>query len=89
MKGTEKQIAWANDIINGARSRIKSGLENALAPADNREAWQIVSEKYEACIARCDDAAKIIDRRYSLNADAVEDAMKGVLLQIWNRKQAK
>lgn len=73
MKGTAKQVKWAEDIIRDSRAtialNIKRSAENGF---DNDvKVWEKVSEQYEATIAQIDDAAVVIDRRELLNSSRV------------------
>ena len=66
MKGTEKQIKWAEDIkaqaISHCRACIAANTEAGLFAAET-ELYEIMAEGIEACFARVDDAAIIIDKR--------------------------
>ena len=76
MKGTEKQIAWAEDIIKNARVTVAANIakneeeaekhEGSSAAAYYREQadkWTRLGEQIEGFFAATDDAAKIIDKR--------------------------
>lgn len=80
MKGTEKQIKWAEDIIAGARDilaqMISQNEERAAAfgaamYAARAEQWKKLSAQVEAAIAKCDDAAIIINKRSMFGVDGL------------------
>lgn len=77
MKGTEKQIKWAEDIktnaINFCTGRINVQI-NLRGNADGEEArlWRILRASIAQTIDKLDDAAKIIDKRGSFKGDQLD-----------------
>lgn len=75
MKGTEKQIKWAEDIINNPVEAMEKHIEWAreFAPAEIAPVTKAI-EAYRAMIAKgganADDAAFIIDHRSRFAAAA-------------------
>lgn len=75
MKGTEKQIAWAKDIIKAGMdyldTRIAHNKEFGLQ--GNREtAYRILRAVYGNLFDTAPDAARIIERRGQLSAAQIE-----------------
>lgn len=84
LKGTEKQIKWAEDIIREARETIKNNIENIKAlqqeysekfdeemkafRQDEVEAYELCGKQMEAMLENIDSAAKIIDMREKLSS---------------------
>ena len=82
MKGTEKQIKWAEDIIAGARRNIENNIKlqeeyaqqfptAAKMYMDMADQWRRLSAQVEAAIAKCDDAAIIINKRSLFSFDSL------------------
>ena len=80
MKGSEKQIKWAEDIIADARKIIADNIHlNQNREAEfgagiysrRAEQWEKVSAQIEAAIAKCDDAAIIINKRNMFSYDGL------------------
>jgi hypothetical protein len=78
--GSEKQIAWANDIINGAMRTIDANI--ALFTARKQEtgwsgydktirAYEQVKTDYEGFVAKLDgtEAKTVIENRYRLDSN--------------------
>lgn len=73
MKGTEKQIAWALDIMNNARENVEANIERNEqmhkeydqhpAYAANVQAYKIMRAVLAAIFAAHDDAEYIINHR--------------------------
>ena len=81
LTGSEKQIAWAMDIINGSLNTIESNITvNQSRKAETNwngygnmiKAWETVKVEYEEIISKLDgQAAKVvIDHRDSLNTSS-------------------
>lgn len=75
MKGTEKQIAWAKDIIKHGvdylDKRIAHG--NELRLAGNYEiAYRIMRAAYNNLLDIAPDAARIIERRGQFTGSQIE-----------------
>ena len=79
MKGTEKQIAWAEDIIDSARRTIDGNVElvekriaeyGDLFAAD-LSAWRIMRGFVNNFVATIDSAAQVIDKRHILASAAI------------------
>lgn len=89
LKGTEKQVAWAEDIIRVARGTIRSNIDNIKNlqaeytekygegfknfRQDELEAFEKCGESLEAMLANIDSAAKIIDMRAELSSRSILD----------------
>ena len=78
MKGTEKQIKWAEDIKTGAMNTINANIERMSK--DPASALEVRVLKILRVVAKrvfdsIDDAAKIIDRRNYLDGQAMIDMM--------------
>lgn len=70
MKGTEKQIKWATDIINGVMETIRANKVNAqnspIAPIRKEaEVWEYMLTRFEAIMQsdKMQDASWIISHR--------------------------
>lgn len=80
MKGSEKQIKWAEDIIAGARKIIADNIQiNQNREAEygvgiysrRAEQWEKLSTQIEEAVAKCDDAAIIINKRNMFSYDGL------------------
>ena len=76
LKGTEKQIAWATDLINDAMNTIEKNLENAKNGKDfyakyNVQAFSELKASLEKVIAKLETAAQVIDNRLILNPSQI------------------
>lgn len=80
MKGTEKQVKWAEDIIEGARRTIAANIKlnrereaqfGAVIYTARAEQWEKLSAQVEAAVAKCDDAAIIINKRSMFGDDGL------------------
>lgn len=87
MKGTEKQIAWAEDIIKSARgtvaANVKLNNERAEEHAkiegskayqyyrEEAEKWTRLGEQLEKIFSMTDDAVKIIEERHLFDPSAL------------------
>lgn len=77
MKGTEKQIKWAEEIIEEARGTININIDkiqkelarvgHVSTLEDNLEIWEKMQVAYEKLISGIDDAAIIIGKKDELN----------------------
>ena len=95
LKGTEKQVAWAEDIIREARETISRNIENIKNlqaeytekygeefknfRQDEVEAFEKCGESLEAMLAGIDSASKIIDMRSKLSSG-------NILHMVWEYK---
>ena len=80
LKGTEKQVAWAEDIIAEARRTVQNNLNNIKKQReelgagfeqfrqDEVEAFEKCGESLETMLAGIGSASKIIDMRSSLSS---------------------
>ena len=67
MKGTEKQIKWAEDIIADCLSALNSNIERAEnCPMDTNHAiaLKILRAAWKNVFGRVEDAAKVIGNRH-------------------------
>lgn len=76
MKGSEKQIKWATDIINGVMETIRKNKENAQNSAaapirKTAEVWAYMEDRYTEMLKadKMQDAAFVINNR---NAEAFQ-----------------
>lgn len=74
MKGSEKQVKWAEDIkaqaINNCKAIIEHNNEIGMF-ADENELYEIMIEAIEGIFAKADDAATIINKRSLFFADTI------------------
>lgn len=82
MNGTEKQVKWAEDIIETARQNIKNMADytKKFGSGTNGNGFKYeavdvaeVEKSLEAIISQTDDAAVIIEKRQMLSADTLKD----------------
>nr|DAF09711.1 MAG TPA: hypothetical protein [Caudoviricetes sp.] len=77
LKGTEKQIKWAEDIIREARETIKNNIANIDKidtigiRAIERQCYVECGESLEQMLSQIDDAATIIDMRDKLSSYSI------------------
>lgn len=76
LKGTEKQIAWATDLINDAMATIEKNLENAKNGKDfyakyNVQAFSELKASLEKVIAKLETAEQVIDNRKVLDPSLI------------------
>lgn len=88
MKGTEKQITWANDIIQESRNTIAANIARFTELGLERDVkiWNMVSEQYETAISKIDNAAFIIEHRSSLNSSSVMNAYNQINIMVSSGK---
>lgn len=72
LKGTEKQVAWAEDIIGEARRTIEGNIERIKVEQEKHgipvmqdylEAYARCGETLENMLSKIDSASKIIEMR--------------------------
>lgn len=79
MKGSEKQVRWAEDIIRNTREALKGHMDWAKKEAEahpnmanewnkSLHIWQAISAEFERTIAPIDSASVIIENRDCLSA---------------------
>ena len=81
LKGTEKQVAWAEDIIREARETISRNIEFKKQEEERNnvpgffaleiEAFEKCGESLETMLAGIDSASKIIDMRSKLSSGSI------------------
>lgn len=75
MKGTEKQITWAQDILANAirncESVIRKDEENGIF-AQRAPLYKIMKKAIEKIAATTDDASKVISNRHLFDGDTIE-----------------
>ena len=85
MKGTEKQIKWAEDIkaqaINSCKARIAAN-NNIGMFADENELYEIVIKGLETVFAKIDDAAVIITKRHMFDYRTIEGNVRQAMTLI-------
>lgn len=77
MKGTEKQIKWAEDIMRQARETISRNIEN-IDKVDTvgirsleRQCFVECGEALEKAFSQIDSAAKIIEMRDQFSSERI------------------
>lgn len=81
MKGSEKQIKWAQDIINGAFRTLdwceeqhgKKTYQITCHEYLSKEAIAALRKEYTECLEKVDDAARIIEKRDMFSTSKVID----------------
>ena len=88
MKGTEKQIAFANNIIQESRNTIAANIARFTELGLERDVkiWNMVSEQYETAISKIDNAAFVIDHRTSLGSNGVMSAYNQINIMVSSGK---
>lgn len=86
MKGTEKQISWATDIINGFEGTTQGNVVGVMQKAGQDKAKEVLGEltpaAFQAFLAKCDDyirkqdAGWIIDNKDFLGTAAAQELLK-------------
>jgi hypothetical protein len=86
MKGTEKQINWATDILNGFEGTTQGNVVGVVQRAGQDKAKEVLGEltqeAFQAFLANCDDyireqdAAWIIDNKDFLGTAAAQELLK-------------
>ena len=86
MKGTEKQISWATDILNGFEGTTQGNVVSVIQKAGQEKAKEVLGEltpaAFQAFLAKCDayirsqDAAWIIEHRDFLGTNAAMELLK-------------
>ncbi len=85
LNGSEKQVAWAQEILSNAEKTIKANMEKAaerLAEFPNNErdqytmqAYQVTLDGYEKMVAffegKPDNASTIIERRSNITGERI------------------
>lgn len=77
LKGTEKQIKWAEDIIREARATIKNNIalidrvDTIGIRAIERQCFVDCGESLEKMLSQINDAATIIDMREKLSSSSI------------------
>lgn len=97
MKGTEKQIKWAEDIIRDARETIRRNIELIKAlqekhgydvRQDELEAYEKCSESLEKVFASTEEAGAIIEMRNRISGRAINEMVNRYCL-IQKNKEMK
>ena len=69
MKGTEKQIKWAESIVNDAKETIRRNIERSANEQDELKIWKWIEVQYNKTMEQVgDNAALIIDNRKALDS---------------------
>ncbi|MCP5415266.1 MAG: hypothetical protein H6961_11750 [Chromatiaceae bacterium] len=86
MKGTEKQIIWATDILNGFDGTTQGNVVGVMQKAGQDKAKEVLGEltpaAFHAFLTKCDayirnqDAAWIIEHRDFLGPSAAMELLK-------------
>lgn len=95
LKGSEKQIAWAEDIIREARETVKNNIafiknlqekHGLKVRQDELEAYELCGKQMEEMLANIDSAAKIIDMRDQLSSANINKMVSEYCMRNKNRK---
>lgn len=95
MKGTEKQIKWAEDIIAKARETLDRNIalidrvDTIGARKDERQCYVDCRESLEKMLEGVDDAAKIIDMRERLSSSSILQMVENECIRRNNHKYGK
>ncbi len=85
MKGTEKQIKWAEDIkaeaIRNCKAHIASNEAIGMFEQET-ELYRIMIEAMEGIFAKVDDAAVIIDKRHMVHIDTISSNIRRAMTLI-------
>lgn len=96
MKGTEKQIKWAEDIIESARGTIKANIENIKAQQekynckwrqDELEAFELCGKSLEELLDKVTEASQVIDMRHKISSHAIIEMVHEYVNVMKNKKQ--
>lgn len=68
LKGTEKQVKWAEDIITITLNNVKSKINWKFATPTEKQVWEMLYSRVEADFNEIDNAADIINRRDEFNS---------------------
>lgn len=71
LKGTEKQIKWAEDIRKKAVIEINAGIQVIEQPED-RAAYEEVGRQYQKVFETITDAARIIEIREKFSPKSIK-----------------
>lgn len=71
LKGTVKQIKWAEDIRKKAVIEINAGIQVLEQPED-RAAYEEVGRQYQKVFETITDAARIIEIREKLSKESIK-----------------
>lgn len=95
LKGSEKQIAWAEDIIGEARRTVENNIalikgiqeqHNLKVRQDELEAYELCGKQLEEMLANIDSASKIIDMRDQLSSANINKMVSEYCMRNKNRK---
>lgn len=96
LKGTEKQVAWAEDIIREARETIKRNIEIEKAEEEKNNVpgffaieiacFEECGKSLEQMLSGINEASKIIDMRYRLSSGAILKMVNDEVCRRRNRK---
>lgn len=85
MKGTEKQIKWAEDIkaqaINNCKAQITANNKIGMFAEENR-LYEIMILAIEAVFDKVDDAAVIINKRQMFDSRTIDSNIRQALTLI-------
>lgn len=96
MKGTEKQIKWAEDIIREARETINCNVKNIKEQQekynckwrqDEIEAFEMCGKSLEEMLSKTNDASQIINMRAKLSSRSIIEMVHEYCFVMKNRKQ--
>jgi hypothetical protein len=98
MTGTEKQVAWASQIVEDGRKTIAMNLERNKKEYERTEAkcfllwarvWKKLDDDYENALTdtKCDDAQFVIDNRAKFDPEKITALFNQICRQISNRPE--
>lgn len=85
LKGTGKQVAWAEDIMNIARETVNSNIKaikeqqekyNGQFRKDELEAYERVGQQLEAMFSKVTEASQIINMRSRLTGAFINEMVQ-------------
>lgn len=89
MKGTDKQIKWAEDIkahaINNCKAQIEANNKIGMF-SDENELYEIMILAIESIFAKVNDASVIINKREMFDSRTIDNNIRQALTLIRNGK---
>lgn len=84
MKGTEKQVAWEEDIINNAYKEIERHTLGEIE--DISKAGNEIKRRFDNIVDKHDDAVFFIENRYKFSKDYITlKLMNGILRKMGSK----
>lgn len=98
LKGTEKQVAWAEDIIRVARETVNSNIQtikeqqekyNAEFRKNELDGYTACGKSLEAMLSKVEDASQIISMREKLSSRSINEMVNEYVRMVQIRKHNK